>query len=663
MIVISHEPESSDRDRLYSFQGIDLSSLFQFESFTLDPNKHRLLKDGEVLNVPESAIRVLEVLVANAPETVEKNTLMDIAWPDSMVVPDNLVQAIHTIRNTLGGDAREPTFVQTVHRRGYRFVAPVTRLEPGRSDESAASQTLPSPSTARSRVPVARILVALLVLATAVLGFRFFLSDTKSPKLDIKALAVLPMANLSGDPDQEYFADGMTDALITELARNDDFDVISRTSVMKFRNTRLSVPEIANRLGVDAIVEGTVTRANGRIRVIAQLVDSQDHHIWGENYESKDQDILRLQRNLAQAVAQEIGSRIRIRQAEDLPPIVNPRAHDAFLRGIYVLRNRNQESFLRALTLFRKSIEIDPQYAPAYAGLADAYNLMANYGFSPSPQARSRAREAAMKAIKLDPDLAEAHLALALVLGEFDWAFDQAEREFNKALRLRSSSAEIRARHAQLLLGRGRLSQALDEIQFACRLDPLSEIINSNVGWFQFFAGHPQEAEESLLDVLTYSPEFTVAWYYLGSIYDSQGRFGEAVEALERANKLSRGSSYAEAALAHALAKSGDIDRAEDILNQLLERQKDGYVSPIALAVASFGLNLQDQGFYYLNQALEERKGWFLGLQVEPVMNPFRNDLRYLDLVRRVGLQPLEGEVTTDKPAEASPNTSIRRRN
>jgi TolB-like protein/DNA-binding winged helix-turn-helix (wHTH) protein/tetratricopeptide (TPR) repeat protein len=616
--------------------------MYRFQSFTLDPHRHRLIKDGDVLNVPESAIRVLEVLVANAPKTVEKSTLMDVAWPDSMVVPDNLVQAIHTIRATLGGDAREPTFVQTVHRRGYRFVAPVTLIQSGEDAESAAPHPPSSKPTARSRGPAVGILVALLVLAGVVLGLRFLLSDARSPKLDIRALAVLPMANLSGDPDQEYFADGMTDALITELARNDDFDVISRTSVMKFRNTRLSVPEIANRLGVDAIVEGTVTRANGRIRVIAQLVDSQDHHIWGENYESKDQDILRLQRNLAQAVAQEIGSHIRIRQTEDLPPVVNPKAHDAFLRGKHVLRNRDQESFLRALTFFQKSVELDPEYAPAYAGLADAFNLMANYGFSPSPQARSRAREMAMKAIELDPDLAEAHLALALVLGEFDWAFDQAEREFNKALRLRSSSAEIRARHAQLLLGRGRLSQALDEIQFACRLDPLSEIINSNVGWFQFFAGRPREAEESLLDVLNYNPDFTVAWYYLGSIYDSQGRFDEAIEALEKAVELSHGSSYADAALAHALAGSGNIDRANTILNQLLEQQRTTYVSPIALAVASFGLNQRDQGFSYLNQALEERKGWFLGLQVEPVMNPLRDDPRYLELVRRVGLPPLD---------------------
>jgi len=629
---------------------MDKPALLCFDSFRLDFKRHRLYRDSERIILPESAIKVLEILVANSPEVVDKTTLMDGAWPDTAVVPDNLVQAIHSLRIALGGDAREPRFIRTVHRRGYCFVA---QLGQYKTEEEIDPDPEKEPVPSKPTVPASsglffKILVGLLIAVILVAVGILILRTGADTDFQVKSIAVLPMANLSGDPDQEYFADGMTDALITELARNEGFDVISRTSVMKFKNTRLSVPSIAARLGVDAIVEGTVTRANGRIRIIAQLVDSRDHHIWGENYESDDQDILRLQRNLAQAVAREIGVSIRLQRSSSEPPLVNPAAHDIFLRGKYVLRNRNRESFLKAEIFFSKSIEIDPQYAPAYAGLADTCNLLANYGFSPSPPARSRAREMAEKAIEIDPGLAEAHLALAQVLAEYDWNFEGAEVEFNKALRLRSSSAEIRSRHAQLLLNMGDLSRALDEIEFAGRLDPLSEIINSNAGWFYFVAGNSERGEERLREVLSYSPDFGVAWYYLGTIHDSEGQYDEAIAELEKARSLTRNSGYCRAALAHALARFGRTRKAEEILNHLVEESHRSYLSPIALAVASFGLDRPDDGFLYLEQAYKERKGWLLDLRVEPVLNPFRSDPRYLDLVRRIGLPPLQ----SNPPAE-----------
>jgi len=614
--------------------------VYQFGSFTLDSRHHRLMRGNDPVQLSESAIRVLEVLLSRAQEIVDKNTLLDAGWPDSVVVPDNLVQAIHAIRSALGGDARSPVFIKTVHRQGYSFVVPVSIHEnEGSSDEPEIEDDPVQAPVIRHMHP----LVLLLLFLTAIgliFGLKTFFSFDEPPTRRISAIAVLPMEELSAGPDQEFFADGMTDALITELARIPGLNVISRTSVMKFKNTRLSVPEIARELDVDAIVESTVTREKGRVRIIAQLVNAEDHHIWGENYESEDRDILRLQRKMAEMVAQAIGERLS--GTERKPHAVDPKAHEAYLRGRYVLRMRNKSSFFKAQEFFQRAIEIDPKYAEAYSGMADTYNLLANYGFVPTPPAREQARKMALRALELDPGLAEAHLALALVAGEYDWDFKKAEKEFAAALALMPSSAEIRARHAQLLVARGRLSEAVKEIQRAGRGDPLSEIINSNVAWYLFLSGHPEDAVKKLDDVLTYNPGFPVAWYYLGSICTSQKDHARAVYCQTKATSLSDGSSYAEAALANALARAGRVEQAENILEALRERKRSTYVSPVSLAVANLGLGHIDQAFIWLEKAFEERKGWLLELRVDPVLDPVRHDPRYLDLVDRIGLAPVD---------------------
>ncbi len=629
--------------------------LSRFGNFVLDPDRHVLYRGEEVVDLPESALVVLEVLVENAPDTVDKQLLIDAAWPDTVVVSDNLVQAIHTIRTALGGDARNPQFVRTVHRKGYRFVAPVSRIPS--EDPAPSPSRSSSPSGFSSRLPRFIGIAALVIL----LGIIAFVALRSSPKhgkrseRSIQTIAVLPLENLSGDPEQEYFADGMTDSLITELARIENLGVISRTSVMQFKNTRATVPEIAAVLEVDAVVEGSVTRADGRIRVIAQLVDADDHHIWGENYDRRLGDVLKLQRELAESIAREIGARIEGRSIRPPAVTVDPRAHEAVLRGRHFLRKRTKPAFDRAIGFFNQAITLDPRYAAAYAGLADSYNLLANYGFSPSPEVRPRAREAALKALEIDPDLAEAHLALALVAGEYDWDFDEAERQFAVALALRPSSPLIRSRHAQLLIARGKLGGAISEIEKARDLDPLSDIINANVGWFLFLDGQNDVALEKLRNVIAFSPDFAVTHYYLGVLLDREKRFDEAISELQTARRLSDGADYVLGALAHAQARSGHRGEAEGILRELLEKKMEAYVSPIALAVASFGLDRPDEAFAHLEQAFIERKGWLLHLRVEPALDGFRSDPRYLDLVDRIGLPEV-----SKTPAKESDDLSFR---
>ncbi len=621
-----------------------MNTFYRFGAFTLDPLGRNLRRGDDEVDLPESAWLVLNALVEKAPETIDKDTLMDAAWPDTAVVQDNLVQAIHTIRSVLGGDVRKPRFVQTVHRRGYRFVAPVEVVDADHESHDGTDESA-LPLLRRWKTPgrlagfalaLAAVVVAVVTILTAMTTQR----RTKDPTV-VRTLAVLPLENLSGDPEQEYFADGMTDALITELARIEALDVISRTSVMKFKDTRMSVPEIARELGVDAVVEGTVTRAGGRIRVIAQLVDARDRHLWGENYEVENRDVLRLQRDFAVAIAEEIGARVDPPLSDNPPRAVDPEAYEAVLRGHYLLRDRTEETILRAQVFFNEAIAIDPDFAPAFAGLAYTYNLLANYGFSPSPQARPLAREMAERAIELNPGHADAHLALALVAGEFDWNFDEAQREFGFALSQKPSSPVARSGYSHLLVTINDLEGAIEELRQAQRLDPLSEIIGANLGWILFLDGQEEEAERQLREVLEFSPDFAVALYYLGALLDRQERFEESIAVLERARDLSRGSSYTEAALAHVLARSGDRAAAQAILGALLEKSRDDYVSPVGLAVAHFGLGRADEGFHYLEQAFDERKGWLLHLRVEPALDGFRDDPRYLDLVTRIGLPEL----------------------
>ena len=613
--------------------------IFRFRDFTLEPHRRTLTRGGDGVDLPERAFAVLVELVRRAPDVVGKDDLVDAAWPGIAVVEDNLVQAVHLIRTALGGDSRNPQFVQTVHRRGYRFIAPVEVV-----DEEEASNIVEAPGEKARKWSGSRLLVGILLAAVVlviVVRFSGIMNPEDTPvPARVSSLAVLPFENLSEDVDQEYFADGMTDALITELARLDDLDVISRTSVMRYKETRMTVPQIAAELGVDAVVEGTVTRSGDRVRVIAQLVDSGDRHIWGESYEYPLRDILRLQRDIAEAIAGEIGGHLTPLNAETeaAAAVVVPEAHEAYLKGRYCLGKRTEESMHRAIGFFDQAIELDPDYGPSFEGLADSYNLLANYGFAPSTDARPRARRAAERALELDPALADAHAALAQVEGEFDWNFPSAEVEFQRSLALNPSSAQTHSRYAYFLVSQGRLDEAVAEIRHAHRLDPLSDIISANVGWILMLDGQVAESETHFRRLLDFNSSFGVGRYYLGLLLENTGRSDEAIAALSLACDLTNDSDYARAALAHALATSGKIGESRVIVEQLLADQRERYVSPVSIAVGYLGLGETANAFDALEQAYAERKGWLLHMQVEPVFNGVRNDPRYRALVERIGL-------------------------
>jgi TolB-like protein/DNA-binding winged helix-turn-helix (wHTH) protein/Tfp pilus assembly protein PilF len=607
---------------------------YRFGDFVLDVGRHLLLRGDREIVLPSRALTVLEDLVTHAPETVEKTTLLDMAWSDVAVVEDNLVQAIGAIRSALGDDSREPHFIQTVHRRGYRFIASVEPMVEGPSITDT-----PAPRDRWGLAPAWRrfALAACVAIVTGAIGIGLRGCRSRGP---IDSLIVLPMTELSADATDSFFADGMTDALITELARYPELDVISRTSAMKYRNTNLTVPEIAREVGVDAVVEGTVTRAGGRIRVIAQLVAADDHHVWGESFEQPLEDILVLQRRVAESIADEIGGRLdlTVSTAATDRPQVQPEAHAAYLRGRHVVEERTESSLRRAVTLFEQAIAIEPEWAEPWLGLADATNLLANYGYRPSNEARPEARQAALNALERDPDLAEAYTALALVEAEFDWQFAAAEMHFKHALELNPSSATSHSWYGHFLVSQGRLDDALREMQRAHRLDPLSPIMEANIGWFHLYAGEIELAEERLRETISYEPGFGVTHYYLGILLSTQNRHAEARSELERAVEISGGADYARAALAFALARSGDLDAARSIQADLEQEARTRYVSPVSLVIAAVGLGDRDTAFAQLQRAYDERKGWLLHIRYDPTVADLRADPRFAELTRAIGL-------------------------
>lgn len=614
---------------------MDRPACFRFGDFVLDIRRHRLFRRGEEVVLPTRAVTVLETLVAAAPETVTKVQLMEAAWADVAVVDDNLVQAIGAIRTALGDDPKEPTFVQTVHRRGYRFIAPVEPVVEAVPTQRIRLADIPLPQPGSISRRVVLVAVAVAVAVTAV-GLGFGLWPAAAP---VRSLAVLPMTDLTPQADDPYFAAGMTDALITELARYAELDVISRTSMEQYRGTRKTVPKIADELGVDALVEGTVTRADGRVRVIAQLVDERDRHLWGESFERPLEDVLILQRQVAEAVAAEIGATLQLRPAlETGRPTIEPAAHRAYLRGRRVSEQRTEESLVRAVELFEEAVSIEPEWAEPWLGLADIFNLLANYGYRPSDAARPRARHAARRALELDPDLAEAHTALALVAAEYDWDFAAADVAFRRALELNPSSSTSHSWYAHFLASQGDLDEAVLELQRAHRLDPLSSIVEANIGWFRLFAGEVELAEQRLRETLDFDPDFVVAHYYLGILLATQGRAEEGAAHLERAVELSGGADFARAALACSLAAGGDLRGARRIRQELVEESAGRYVSPVSLTYAAVAVGDVDGAFAALEDAYRERKGWLLHLRLDPLIAGLRADPRFEDLAARVGL-------------------------
>ena len=456
----------------------------------------------------------------------------------------------------------------------------------------------------------------------------------------IESLAVLPLENLSRDSEQEYFSDGMTDALIAELGQIGSLRVISRTSVMQYKGVKRPLPQIAKELNVDAVIEGSVLRSADRVRITAQLIGAvPERHLWARNYERDLRDVLTLQGEIARTIADEVKATVTpdVQARLARTRAVNPEAYEAYLRGRYFWNKRTEEAYKKAIAYFEQALEKDPAYALAYTGLADCYGLLADYGFVPWKEAYPRAKGAATKALELDEALAEAHTSLAVIKSEYEWDWLGAEREFKRAIELNPNYATAHHWYSDHLGEMGRHEEAIAEIKRAQQLDPLSVIINTIAGLRFHWARRYDEAVEQLRKTLEMDPNFAVAHHWLAQVYEQMGQHESAIAEHQKAITASGASSYAVAALGHAYA-AGKRNEALRILADLNERRKTAYVSPHDIAVIHVALGEKDQAFEWLEKAYQEHAAGIVTLKVDPRLDPMRSDRRFQDLLRRMNL-------------------------
>jgi len=462
----------------------------------------------------------------------------------------------------------------------------------------------------------------------------------------IQSLAVLPLTNLTGDPNQEYFSDGMTDALITNLAQISSLKVISRTSSMSFKKTDRPLPEIARTLSVDAIVEGTVQRSADRVRVTVQLIHGpSDRHLWANSYERDLRDVLALEEELARAIVSEIKIKVTPREQDWLAAkhVPNPEAYDAYLKGLALSRNHGDASTRLSVDYFNRAIQIDPQWPAPYAQMARSYHWIGSSGY---PEFYQKSKAAALDAIRLDDGLAEAHAALAFVLHNLDWNWPEAEREYKRALELNPNYSEAHHGYAALLAAAGRSAEAVAEIRRAQELDPVLTALQANVGVIYSCVGRHDEAIEQLRNTTKLNPENSYAWSELGMAYLRKGMYPEAIANMEKAVSLGKADPADEllyvASLAYGFAAGGRKKEAAKMLHELERHEAngksvaagwDGGLYPIY-----FALGQKEQAFAWLERAYQQRSDSLLYLRCWPEFDSQRSDPRFADLVRRVGI-------------------------
>jgi len=486
--------------------------------------------------------------------------------------------------------------------------------------------------------------VAIIAAAAIWLSFGKLRERFRGGPGRIESLAVLPIDNLSRDPEQDYFADGMTEELITDLAKIGALRVISRTSVMQYKGVRKPLPEIARALNVDAVVEGSVERSGNRVRVTAQLIEAAtDRNLWAESYERDLRDVLDLQSEMARAIANEIKIKLTPREQARLARSrpVDPEAHELYLRGRYYQEKRTQEGLKRAMGYFEQAIEKDPNYALGYAALAASYIQLEDFSVLPPKEALPKARAAATKALEVDDNLAEAHAALALVLIHtyMPEGWEIAEKESRRAVELNPSYASAHHWYALCLLAEGRADEAVAEIKRALELDPLSLIINTNMGSILTLARRYDQAIEQQKKTLELNPSFPSAYWPLGVAYEQKGMFKEAITEFQKAIVL-EGSPIYMAGLAHTYAAAGRRGEAQRVLEELLKLSKQSYVPFYEMAVVYAGLGEKDQALASLQMACNEQSGRLYFLKLDPRFDSLRSDPRFQGLLRCVGLPP-----------------------
>jgi TolB-like protein/DNA-binding winged helix-turn-helix (wHTH) protein len=642
---------------------------YRFEDFEVTPGAAELRHSGTVVHVEPKVLKVLVHLIEHRDRLVDKSELLDAAWAESFVTENALTKAIGRLRLTLGDSAQSPRFIQTVHTRGYRFIAEVeeTDAEEASVAEANARDTGPSARMSRRNLVGAILATAAIVvtLALTAASLRQRLLGGRTPP-KIRSLAVLPLDNLTGTPDQDYLVDSIHEALIGELAQLSPLRVISRLSTLRYRDTDKTMPEIAEELAVDALVEGSVTRSANHIRVSAQLIlGSQDEHLWAATFDRPAGDLLSLLSDLAGAIGEEIHIAIAPETKAKLKNrrLVSPEAEDAYFRARYFLSLGTRAGFSRSRALFSEVIELDPGFAEAHSGLSTTHFLEGLLGPVPHQLAAGRSERAALRALKLAPELAEAHAMLGLVRLYFDWDWPEAGRELKRALELSPNNGWLRHGYGDYLLVMGRLEESLEQVKIGRQYDPVSPIVVAPVVGHLLFLRRYDEVIEEARAWLEIDPNFPLVRGFLVSALWEQGRYNDSLQVL-RERWIPRRPELVDA-LEQGYQRSGPRGAMLAVARQLATQTAAGPGSPATanpVTVARYfarGEDL-DQAFKYLGMAVDNRQPGALHITVDPAFEILQPDPRFAALLRRMGLPEFDAFLDDDEldAAEAAGGAS-----
>jgi DNA-binding winged helix-turn-helix (wHTH) protein/TolB-like protein/Flp pilus assembly protein TadD len=649
--------------------------IYEFGHYSLNLTEKVLERDGVEVSLTPKAFEALVLLVENSGHLVGKDELLARIWPDTIVEEGNLSVIICRLRKALGADDHDQSYIQTVPKRGYRFVSeikiPGSRREPAALPGSSAptviqaGQTDPllqEPSGIDSALPASPVmessdrragwlshrprwmslLAGMLIAVIAATLFWLRMPDQGA----VRSVVIMPFNTLSANPDDKHHGLSMTDALITRLNSARRLVIRPTSSITKYANTKADPLAVGREQGVDAVLDGSIQRSGDRVRVTVNLVRTNDGApLWAAAYDERFTNLFAVEDAIVEKVASEMVRRLSESERAQLSkrPTENDEAYHAYRRGRFHWNQRNESGLLKAIEYFQQAIDKDPDYALAHVGQADSYALLDFYTVLKPQDSAPMAEKAATQALKLDDTLAEAHTSLAAIKTFFHWDWVGAEREFKRAIELDPNYSTAYGWAALNLIAQGRSAEAERAIKRALELDPLSPIINTNVGWIYYLSGRADQAIEQYRNALELDPNFARAHLRFGFAYAHKGMYEKSLAEFRRAFDLS-GDPQALACTGYVHAAAGRRAEARRVLADLNERARRQYISPYGIALIHTGLGDKDRAFEWLEKAFQDRSSWLIYLKVEPLFASLQSDPRAADLLRRLNLTPDTGK-------------------
>ena len=624
---------------------------YEFGRFRLKVAERVLLREGELVPLTPKVFDILITLVENGGQVVAKDDLMKRVWPNTFVEEGNLTQNISLLRKALGETPGGVQFIETVPRRGYRFVAETNETwgEDGHVEAAGnghSERALPLAETAPvaavressqpARTKRTSVFAAFGAMVIAgIIGVVYFTGWSKSGNASaIQSIAVLPFVDESADPDAQYINDKIAESLINSLSKLPQLRVVPRSVVAGYKGKQIDPRKVGSELNVRAVVTGSMRRHGDIISIQADLIDLENvAQLWGQHYDHKVSDVLLVQDDISRDIFENLRLKLNVEEKKQLE------AYRVYLKGRNAWNKRTGDELQQAIEFFNQAIAIDPNYGEAYAGLADCYNMLVVYGRLQPKEGFPKAKQAAERALEIDESSAEAHSSLAFIKFRWDWDRAATEREFQTAIKLKPAYASAHQWYSSYLVAVERFDEAIAEAKRTEELEPLSFVASSHLGWIYYLSGQNDNAIEQCRKILELDPSSFPARRYLGLAYEAKGMYTEAIAEFQTGVKLS-GSPLMLALLGHAYAVSGKTAEAKQVLNDLQELQGQRYVSPYTVAAIHAGLGDQDQAFNWLETAVEERDIWLMNLKVDPVFAKLRSQKKFTDILARIRLRP-----------------------